>query len=200
MHQNMQAPTLELGPITLRQLEPVDAEGLEPSFKDKALIRLLGLPGPRDAKFLKSLIDSATTDPGALYMAIDLDDRLVGYTFMDQIDWGHRHAIETGILVSDPQLWGTGLGRAAFGRILMHAFDDLSIHRASLGVLEENVRAIRSYEVLGFKVEGMRREALLLDTGWIDTVMMGVLAPELNRIAIAAGIERLEAFIRTRDG
>jgi len=200
MHQNMQAPTLELGPITLRQLEPKDAEGLEPSFKDKALIRLLGLPGPRDTKFLKSLIDSATTDPGALYMAIDLDDRLVGYTFMDQIDWGHRHAIETGILVSDPQLWGTGLGRAAFGRILMHAFDDLSIHRASLGVLEENVRAIRSYEVLGFKVEGMRREALLLDTGWIDTVMMGVLAPELNRIAIAEGIERLEAFIRTRDG
>ncbi len=200
MPQNMEAPTLELGPITLRQLEPKDAEGLEPSFKEKALIRLLGLPGPRDAKFLRSLIDSSTTDPGALYMAIDLDDRLVCYTFMDQIDWGHRHAIETGILVSDPRLWGTGLGRAAFGRILMHAFDDLSIHRASLGVLEENVRAIRSYEVLGFKVEGMRREALLLDTGWIDTVMMGILAPELNRIAIAEGIERLEAFIRTLDG
>ncbi len=200
MPQNMQAPTLELGPITLRQLEPTDAEGLEPSFKEKALIRLLGLPGPRDAKFLRSLIDSAAQDPGALYMAIDLEDRLVGYTFMDQIDWGHRHGIETGILVSDPRLWGTGLGRAAFGLLLMHAFDDLSIHRASLGVLEENVRAIRSYEVLGFQVEGMRREALLLDTGWIDTVMMGVLAPELNRIVIAEGTERLEAFIRTQDG
>jgi len=196
----MKAPILEIGPITLRQLESKDAKGLEPSFKDPKLIRLLGLPGARDAKFLISLIDSATRDPGALYMAIDLDERLVGYTFMDQIDWGHRHAIETGILVSDPRLWGTGLGRAAFGRLLMHAFDDLSLHRASLGVLEENARAIRSYEALGFQSEGMRRDALLLDTGWVDTVMMGVLAPELNRIAVAEGTERLEAFIQTRDG
>ena len=196
----MKAPILEIGPITLRQLESKDAKGLEPSFKDPKLIRLLGLPGARDAKFLISLIDSATRDPGALYMAIDLDERLVGYTFMDQIDWGHRHAIETGILVSDPRLWGTGLGRAAFGRLLMHAFDDLSLHRASLGVLEENARAIRSYEALGFQSEGMRRDALLLDTGWVDTVMMGVLAPELNRIAVAEGTERLEAFIRTQDG
>ena len=200
MPPNMQAPTLEIGPITLRHLEPNDAEGLETSFRDPALIRLLGLPGARDAKFLRGLIESAIRDPGALYMAIDLDDRLVGYTFMDQIDWGHRHAIETGILVSDPRLWGTGLGRAAFGRLLMHAFDDLSIHRASLGVLEENVRAIRSYEALGFQSEGMRREALLLDAGWVDTVMMGLLAPELDRIAVAEGTERLEVFIQTLDG
>ncbi len=200
MPRNMQGPTLDIGPITIRQLEPKDAEGLETSFKDPALIRLLGLPGARDAKFLRGLIDSATQDPGALYMAIDLDDRLVGYTFMDQIDWGHRHAIETGILVSDPQFWGTGLGRAAFGRLLMHAFDDLSIHRASLGVLEENVRAIRSYEALGFQTEGMRREALLLGAGWVDTVMMGLLAPERERIAVAEGTERLEGFIRTLDG
>ena len=196
----MQAQTLDLGPVTLRQLEQRDAEDLEPSFTDPPLIRLLGLPGPRDAKFLRGLIDSAHRDPGALYMAIELDDRLVGYTFMDQIDWGHRHAIETGILISDSRYWASGLGRAAFGRLLIHAFDDLQLHRASLGVLEENLRAIRSYEALGFKKEGMRREGLLLDGGWVDTVMMGVLAPELNRIAVAEGAERLEAFIQTLDG
>ena len=196
----MQGPTIEIGPVTLRQLEPGDSGGLEPSFNDPALVRLLGLPGRRDAKFLRSLIDSAIHDPGALYMAIDLDERLVGYTFLDQIDWGHRHAVESGILISEPRLWAQGLGRAAFGRMLMHAFDDLSLHRASLGVLEENARAIRSYEALGFRKEGMRREALLLDTGWVDTVMMGVLAPELNRIAVAEGVERLEDFIQTQDG
>ena len=196
----MQGQTLEIGPVTLRQLHPRDAEGLEPSFKDPTLIRLLGLPGPRDAKFLRSLIDSADRDPGALYMAIELEERLVGYTFMDQIDWGHRHAIETGILISDPRYWGKGLGRAAFGRLLMHAFDDLHLHRASLGVLEENQRAIRSYAALGFVKEGMRRDGLLLDGGWVDTVMMGVLASELNRVAVAEGTERLEDFIQTLDG
>jgi RimJ/RimL family protein N-acetyltransferase len=133
-------------------------------------------------------------------MAIDLDERLAGYTFLDQIDWGHRHAVETGILISEPGLWGSGLGRAAFGRMLMHAFDDLGLHRASLGVLEENERAIRSYEALGFHEEGVRRESLLLDSGWVDTIMMGLLAPELDRIAVAEGVERLEDFIRTRDG
>jgi RimJ/RimL family protein N-acetyltransferase len=82
----------------------------------------------------------------------------------------------------------------------MHAFDDLALHRASLGVLEENVRAIRSYEALGFKREGIRKESLLLNSGWVDTVMMGLLSPELNRIAIAEGVERTEGINRTRDG
>jgi RimJ/RimL family protein N-acetyltransferase len=199
-HRAMQAPTLEIGPVTLRPLEPEDAVGLEPSFNDPELIRLLGLPGPRNAKFLAGLIRSANDDQGALYVAIEVDENLAGYTFMDQIDWGHRHATETGILVSDAEYWGKGLGRAAFGRLLKHGFDDLALHRASLGVLEENMRAVRSYEALGFRHEGHRRESLLLDTGWEDTIMMGLLAPQLNRIAVAEGIERLEAFIRTRDG
>lgn len=200
MPQEMEAPTLEIGPVTLRQLEPGDAVGLEPSFKDTELVRLLGLPGPKDVKFLEGLITSTRRDPSALYVAIDVDDRLVGYAFLDQIDWGHRHATETGVLLTDRELWNQGLGRAAFGRLLMHAFDDMSLHRASLGVLEENVRAVRSYEALGFKREGVRREALLLDTGWIDTIMMGVLAPEFNRIAVIEGAERLESFILSRDG
>jgi RimJ/RimL family protein N-acetyltransferase len=196
----MQGPTLEIGPVTLRSLEPEDAWGLEPYFNDPPLVRLLGLPGPRDAGFLGNLVTSAAKDPGALYMAIELDEALVGYTFLDQIDWGHRHATETGVLVGPSELWDKGLGRAAFGRILMHAFDDLALHRASLGVLEENVRAIRSYEALGFKREGIRKESLLLNSGWVDTVMMGLLSPELNRIAIAEGVERTEGINRTRDG
>lgn len=196
----MEAPTLEIGPVTLRPLRPEDAVGLEPSFNEPALVRLLGLPGPKSAKFLADLIKSANEDPGALYVAIDVDEVLAGYTFLDQIDWGHRHANETGILVSNADYWGMGLGRAAFGRLLMHGFDDLNLHRASLGVLEENLRAVRSYETLGFRLEGKRRESLLLDSGWEDTLMMGILAPQLNRIAVAEGIERLEAFIQTRDG
>lgn len=196
----MEAPTLEIGPVTLRPLEPEDALGLEPSFNDPKLVRLLGLPGPKSAKFLSDLIRSANSDPGALYVAIEVDEVLSGYTFLDQIDWGHRNTNETGILVSNPDYWGRGLGRAAFGRLLMHGFDDLNLHRASLGVLEENLRAVKSYEALGFRHEGIRREALLLDSGWEDTLMMGLLAPQLNRIAIAEGIERLEAFIQIRDG
>ncbi len=196
----MEGPSLEVGPVGLRQLEPRDATALEPFFNDPPLVRLLGLPGPRNAAFLESLIKSAKRDPGALYLAIEHGGKVVGYTFLDQIDWGHRHATETGVLVGPPNLWDKGLGRAAFGLILMHGFDDLALHRASLGVLEENVRAIRSYEALGFRREGNRREALLLDSGWVDTLMMGVLAPELNRVSIMEAVERLEAFSRTRDG
>jgi RimJ/RimL family protein N-acetyltransferase len=194
----MEAPNLDIGPLSLRQLVPEDAELLEPYFNDPLLIRLLGLPGPRDVPFLRSLIMSARRDPCALYVAIDLEGATVGYTFLDQIDWGHRHATEIGVMVGPSYLWDKGVGRAAFGRILLYGFDDLSLHRASLGVLEENVRAIRSYEALGFKREGMRRESLLLDTEWVDTVMMGVLAPEFNRIAVAEAEERLQFVIRPR--
>jgi RimJ/RimL family protein N-acetyltransferase len=194
----MQGATLELGPMTLRPLEPRDSHDLAPYFSNPDIVRLLGLPGPRDAVFLSNLIVTTTRDPTALYMAIEFDERLVGYTFLDQIDWGHRHAIETGVLVGEMSLWDKGLGRAAFGRLLMYGFDDLAIHRASLGVLEENTRAIRSYEALGFQREGLRREALLLDTGWVDVVMMGLLADELNRVAMAEAVERFEGFSQPR--
>jgi RimJ/RimL family protein N-acetyltransferase len=185
--------------MTLRPIQPADAVLLVPFFQESEMIRLLGLPGPRDEIFLKNLIQSALEDPGAVYDTIEYDGSVVGYAFLDHIDISHRHATETGVMVGPSELWDRKLGRAAFGTLLEFGFDVLHLHRASLAVLEENTRAIRSYEALGFRHEGRRSEALLLEEGWEDALLMGVIDRELNRIAVAEAVEAVMSFSRTQE-
>jgi len=194
----MRAPTLRAGTLVLRPMDLLDSEVLTGYFKDPELAHLLGLAGPRDDAFVPALIRATAPDPAAVYVTIEFDRRVAGYAFMDHIDLEHRHAVETGVLLGDRSLWGRSVGRAAFGMLLEHGVDSMGLHRASLAVLEENVRAIRTYEALGFRHEGRRREALILDTGPADTLIMGLLAPELNRVSVDEAIERCAGVSRTR--
>ncbi len=172
------------GPLLLRPMDAGDERDLTPFFQDPELVRLLGLASPRDDAFLPGLISSTIKDPAAVYETVLFEGRPVGYAFLDHIDFEHRHAVETGVLLGERALWGRRIGRAAFGMLLEHGVDEMGLHRASLGVLEDNVRAIRTYEALGFRHEGRRRQALFLGELPADTLIMGVLAPELNRVAI----------------
>jgi ribosomal protein S18 acetylase RimI-like enzyme len=60
---------------------------------------------------------------------------------------------ELSTLYLDPQVVGTGVGRA----LLRHAMEDLrqrGYHAARLWVLESNVRARRFYEIAGWRSDG----------------------------------------------
>lgn len=50
-----------------------------------------------------------------------------------------------------------------------------------LDVYSFNKRAIRAYEKVGFKAEGVRRQALYLDSTYYDSLIMGLLEHELAR-------------------
>ena len=181
----------------LRPMEPGDERALAPFFKDPELVRLLGLASPRDDTFLPGLIASTLKDPAAIYLTVTFEGRAAGYAFLDHIDFEHRHAVETGVMVGDRALWGRRIGRAAFGMLLEHGVDEMGLHRASLAVLEDNARAIRTYEALGFRHEGRRRQSLFLGELPADTLIMGVLAPELNRVAIDEAIATATGLSRT---
>jgi RimJ/RimL family protein N-acetyltransferase len=71
-----------------------------------------------------------------------------------------------------------GLGTEATRLLLAHAFETVGLHRVSLEVYAFNPRAQRAYEKVGFVQEGVRRDALRFDGGFVDSVLMSVLAPE----------------------
>jgi RimJ/RimL family protein N-acetyltransferase len=62
--------------------------------------------------------------------------------------------------------------------ILRFAFDELNLYRISLNVFEYNQRAIRSYEKVGFVVEGREREFLRRAGRCWDMIFMGILREE----------------------
>ena len=81
------------------------------------------------------------------------------------------------IVVAVPE---RGLGRRVLNEIIRTVFRELGAHRLFLDVFEDNARARHLYESLGFKYEGIMREAAYRDGRWFDLHLMSMLESEYN--------------------
>jgi RimJ/RimL family protein N-acetyltransferase len=116
---------------------------------------------------------------GGFTFAIRLleNDQLIGSCGVHSPDWKNRCA-DVGIAIGDPDYWGKGYGTDAMSLLLRYSFLELNLHRVELSVYSYNARGIRSYEKLGFKHEGTRREVLFRDGQYHDIHIMGILRDE----------------------
>jgi GNAT superfamily N-acetyltransferase len=82
------------------------------------------------------------------------DGAVVGYVVVGP-SRDRRTEGEVYALYADPPAWSTGVGRA----LLVHAEEHLARHhaRATLWVLEDNLRARRFYERCGWQADGSRK-------------------------------------------
>lgn len=81
---------------------------------------------------------------------------------------------------------GRGLGTEATRLVVGYGFEQLGLHRISLGVFAFNPRARRAYEKVGFVTEGVLRDELRLrssetDGEWVDGIVMSILDHEWSR-------------------
>lgn len=112
------------------------------------------------------------------------NDRLVGEIGLESTEYGHRDTY-VGISIGDRSDWGRGYGTDAMLIMLRYAFNELNLHRVSLSVFEYNPRAIRSYEKVGFQVEGRQRRLLQREGRRWDVVHMGILQSEWRALQAA---------------
>lgn len=90
--------------------------------------------------------------------------------------------VELALLIGRRDLWGQGYGKAAFSEMLSLAFDQLERQRSWVDVPEDNVRALRLCESVGFQVEGRLRQSRPRPNGQrVDSIVMGLLAEEYYR-------------------
>ena len=71
-----------------------------------------------------------------------------------------------------------GNGTEALRLALRHAFGPMALHKVYLRVLEYNVRAIRTYQKVGFRIEGTLREEMKVQGRWHNLIYMGILADD----------------------
>jgi RimJ/RimL family protein N-acetyltransferase len=114
--------------------------------------------------------------------AIREDGRLVGSCQLHSINSVHRSA-ELQIRIGEPGARGRGIGTTATERLLEIGFHELELHRIYLHVLATNEPARRVYERVGFRVEGVQREAACIEGAWVDVVLMALLAAEFRPTA-----------------
>lgn len=83
--------------------------------------------------------------------------------------------------IGERAMWGRGYGSDATRVILRFAFQELNMHRVSLGVFEYNARAKHSYEKVGFVEEGRQRAVLHRNGRRWDGFVMGILRDEWEK-------------------
>ncbi len=142
-----------------------------------SLATYLPLNRTAEEKFVEGPADPST----AIHLAIVLNegDRHIGNLGLFNIRWKDR-AAEFGITVGEVDCRGRGYGSEATELLLQYAFESLNLNRVKLGVWDVNLRAIRSYEKLGFVREGAEREYGFVDGRYADHITYSMLASEYH--------------------
>ena len=118
-------------------------------------------------------------EPDVRVFAIEIDGRLVGaIQSAEETDPAFRHA---GIdLFLDDGVQGHGVGPTAIRMMARRLIDEDGHHRLTIDPAADNDRAIRAYEKVGFRTVGrLRRYQRTPDRGWIDGLLMELLAEDL---------------------
>jgi RimJ/RimL family protein N-acetyltransferase len=87
---------------------------------------------------------------------------------------------QLGGLAIHPRFRGRHLADEAARLLQRHLLDDLGYHRLQLEIYAFNERAIRHAERSGFVREGVRRKAYWRHGEWVDGVLYGLLAEDLE--------------------
>ena len=97
----------------------------------------------------------------------------IGYVRITEIDHVNKSMMVGADLHASVR--GKGYGRIVFKLLLELGFKQWAMNRLYLFVLESNVRARTLYEKVGFKVEGVQREAIYKNGRYEDYIMMSIL-------------------------
>ncbi len=114
-----------------------------------------------------------------IYKAVDvLSGEAVGHISLSVIDRPNRSARITRVLVGDPKTRGKGTGSAIIRAMLKIGFEDLKLHRMSLGVYDFNIPGIKCYQNCGFNIDGTLRDIKKRNDVFWSIVEMSILEDE----------------------
>lgn len=123
--------------------------------------------------FLKSLEEKNRY----FFLIIAPDGRIIGESVINEIDWDLRRA-NFRIALYHTTERGKGIGTWATEATCNFAFEELRLHRLELNVYSFNSRAEKTYLKVGFKREGVLRDAIMDGDKYADDILMSILEDE----------------------
>ncbi|MGH2517065.1 MAG: GNAT family N-acetyltransferase, partial [Ktedonobacterales bacterium] len=122
-------------------------------------------------------LDRLLRAPRIKLLAIQTEEgQVAGFLRLNELDLVARKA--TIRVFVAPEYQGRGLGTDTLRTLVDFCFREMGLHRLGLVVREDNARAARLYERLGFTVEGRERDAIWAGGRWVSFLHMGLLADE----------------------
>ena len=169
--------------IRLRAIEREDIPRFVRWLNDPDVIRFLLVNSPFSKAMEEKWFDRQVETPPneSQVLAIEI---LIGEEWVHIGNCGlHKvepinNCAEFGIMIGEKEYWGKGYGRKVAQLCLKHGFEDLNLNRIYLIVFADNVRGIKAYEAVGFKHEGVQRQAIYKNGKYNDVLLMSVLHSE----------------------
>ena len=163
--------------IILRSYEKEDIEKAHEYINNYELMKFLN-PSfilPRSLKSEEEYINSIDKDPDKSFsFAIDtLKGKYIGGCGYFNVN-RKNGTCYIGIFIGDKNYWGKGYGTDANKVLLNYLFNEFNIRKVLLNVFAYNKRAIKSYEKLGFKIEGTLVDNIYRDGKYYDEIIMAL--------------------------
>jgi diamine N-acetyltransferase len=186
--ENSRAKFLTGSQVYLRPIEKDDLKQLYIWSNNPEIRGLTGEVFPTSQSGMDEYLAKLQADPSRVWFGIVLqeNDQLIGEAGLLRMFPAWR-TTDLSIIIGEKTAWGKGYGNEAMELLLDYVFGYLNYHRVAIGVVGTNERALRFYERIGFKQEGIQRDGYYYAHEYQDFVMMSLLEDEYQETRMRTG-------------
>jgi [ribosomal protein S5]-alanine N-acetyltransferase len=172
----LEGPTISLTPISLADVNSTYLSWLT----DNEVMQGLATTGYTIEK-LRGYVASRVNRPDVAFFAIRSNEtgEHIGNIKLEVQD-APAAVADLGLLIGNKQYWGKGVGHEACGLAIGYGFEAMKLRKIYLAVYDNNPKARRLYEKLGFKLEGTLRSHVLVNGAYYDKHLMGLFKEEFQ--------------------
>ncbi|KPN96027.1 aminoglycoside adenylyltransferase [Lysinibacillus sp. ZYM-1] len=169
--------------VYLREIADNDIDSIARCFQNEEIMYMTGNRNLLTKEQIKEAIHRFREDSARYDFAICLvhNDQVIGDLAIMEVDLENKKAMFR-IALHGIEDCGRGLGSEAVQLAQKFTFEELCLNRLELQVYSHNIRGIKSYEKVGFKKEGVLRQALFMNNTFSDEIIMSILSEEYMKI------------------
>ena len=167
--------------VSIRRARPDDVDFIAELVTHEDVEPFLAAVRAKDRDDILAEIERSVAEPEAFgVFLIEVDDERAGTMRFERGNVRSRIANLGGLAVH-PDFRGAKVADTAARLFQRHLFDDLGFHRLQMEIYGFNERAMRHAERSGFVREGVRRKAYWRNEQWVDGVLYGLVAEDLDQ-------------------
>ena len=169
--------------VTLRAIEERDLDFLQNLMNNPETgSSVVGESFPVSAVHQSHWYQKIVDDDETLRLIIETKkDGVVGTIIMGDFDWVSRVSHTTGIKLDVSKITESGIALDATITLLKYAFYELNLNRIEGSVMSDNVQAMALNKLVGYSVEGTKRQAVYRGGQYHDVLILGMLKVDFEK-------------------
>jgi RimJ/RimL family protein N-acetyltransferase len=121
----------------------------------------------------KAWFASYLNNPQKRFFTICDQDQPIGFMGFSNISRHNRNA-DLFIAIGEDEYRGKGIGKTALKWLIDYEFQKLQLHKISLGLIKDNIPALKLYTALGFELEGEMKDEIWHEGRYYNTLSMAL--------------------------